>query len=312
MQFEQVSRRIATPFAFRALVKPGFHLQMLCVAVVILTITVIGCQVIAVHVPDAENLFLPVGLMAVVACAMCLYLKERGWVRTADSVLTILWGVFFYVVLNFPVTIAARLGMGNALYDSSFLRLDGMLGVSVPAIASWFSRHGMEGLMSSVYSALIPLLWSAILLPTLTGRAWLAQRFMAANLVAFALGLPLFALFPAVGPWYGFHLVARPDEAACQALLELIRTPGIYTYHLPAGIICFPSFHVIWAILGAYALWGFRWMRVPVAMLATAIVVSTLATGVHYLVDVIGGIVLASISIAVVMQTKHASKPASV
>jgi membrane-associated phospholipid phosphatase len=66
-----------------------------------------------------------------------------------------------------------------------------------------------------------------------------------------------------------------------------------------AGIICFPSFHVIWAILCAAALWGFRPLRIPIALLSGTIVVSTMTTGWHYFSDVLAGVVIAVLAIAI-------------
>jgi membrane-associated phospholipid phosphatase len=63
------------------------------------------------------------------------------------------------------------------------------------------------------------------------------------------------------------------------------------------GIVSFPSFHTVWAIFAASALWGFRYLRVPLVLLSTSIVLSTLTTGWHYLVDVLAGIVLAALSL---------------
>ena len=49
----------------------------------------------------------------------------------------------------------------------------------------------------------------------------------------------------------------------------------------------------------AAALWGFRPIRIPAAILSVLIILSTLTTGWHYFSDVLGGIVVAAISMAV-------------
>jgi membrane-associated phospholipid phosphatase len=133
-------------------------------------------------------------------------------------------------------------------------------------------------------------------LPGLTGKVKQAQQFLLGNVVAFAVGLPLFALFPAIGPWYGYNFAATPGQAKCQADMFLLRNPAPYLHHA-SGPICFPSFHVMWAILCVQALWVFRPLRVPAAVLSALIIFSTMSTGWHYFSDVLGGIALAAVAI---------------
>jgi membrane-associated phospholipid phosphatase len=148
------------------------------------------------------------------------------------------------------------------------------------------------------YPLLSPFLVVSALLPALTGKVKNAQRFVLANLIAFIVGLPLFALLPAIGPWYGYPFLPTPHQIDCQSAILLFRAPGHQISHLDA-IICFPSFHVIWAIFCATALWGFRLLRIPVSLLSGMIIVSTVTTGWHYFVDVLGGIVVAGLSLAI-------------
>ena len=62
------------------------------------------------------------------------------------------------------------------------------------------------------------------------------------------------------------------------------------------GIICFPSFHVFWAVVSAHALQPFRILRYPAIVVATLVTISTVTTGWHYGVDVIGGLLLAAVT----------------
>jgi membrane-associated phospholipid phosphatase len=65
-----------------------------------------------------------------------------------------------------------------------------------------------------------------------------------------------------------------------------------------SGIVCFPSFHALLAVVSCVALGSIRPLRIPAAIVAGCVVLSTLTTGWHYLVDVIGGLLLAALSIA--------------
>lgn len=83
-----------------------------------------------------------------------------------------------------------------------------------------------------------------------------------------------------------------------------------------AAIVCFPSFHVIWAILSAIALGGtWRFLRIPSALFATLVIASTMSTGWHYATDVLGGLIIAAVSLLLAkwlqskLQTTKAYEP---
>jgi membrane-associated phospholipid phosphatase len=83
--------------------------------------------------------------------------------------------------------------------------------------------------------------------------------------------------------------------------LEALRT-GVQKF-IPLcdfeGLISFPSFHTVSAILYAWALWPLarlRWLSVPLNLL---MILGTPGFGAHYIVDVIAGVVVAILSIIV-------------
>jgi membrane-associated phospholipid phosphatase len=65
-------------------------------------------------------------------------------------------------------------------------------------------------------------------------------------------------------------------------------------------IVSFPSFHVVLAILSAFALSSIRSLRAPVWVLAVLICISAVSTGWHYGIDVFGGVIVAIASISAV------------
>ena len=226
-----------------------------------------------------------------------IYLSETRKKYILDLLLVISWALFYTYTLNLPVVVAARIGSHIALKDAFLVQFDRAVGMPIPAIVSWASHNWLGQFASGCYFWLFPFMRVAVLLPPLAARARHAQQFLTANLVSFFVGLPLFALFPAVGPWYGYHTSARPDQLGSQATLFLIRHSGPCQYHVPTGIVCFPSFHVVWAILCARALWSFRLLRVPAVILAALIILSTVTTGEHYILDLIAGAIIAVIAI---------------
>jgi hypothetical protein len=273
--------------------KPGFHLQMAYAGIAGIVACFVGFRLTSVRVPDVGNMWVGLGFTLVTLLPLLLYLRERGMSYVVDSILTIFWALFYYIFLFFATALAARLGMSIGLQDSRFVQLDKLLRVDIPGIITWSSHHWFGQVANKSYPLLFPLMWIAVLLPILVGKVKNTQQFLTANMVAFALGLPLFALLPAIGPWYGYQLAIRPDEAEYQTNMLLLRTPGPYVYHPPTGVVCFPSFHVIWAILCVQALWAIRPLRTPVSIFSVIIILSTMSTGMHYTCDVLGGIPVA-------------------
>lgn len=275
----------------------GFHLRMLCAFLSVIIISYAGCKLTSIHTDIGGRAIAIVAMFAMVS-PLPIYWHEKGRKALREASLVVPWELLFAAIISFPVLIAARSRM--PLQDQLFGRLDLSLGIYVPAIEAWAAHHWLGRVLNISYPWLLPLLAVAGFAPALMGKMKHAREFLLANLIAFAIGLPLFALLPAVGPWYCFHLPPNPAQAACWAQLLSLRLPGPYVFHeQAAGVVCFPSFHVIWAILCGAALWGFRPIRVPVALLSGMIIISTVTTGWHYFSDVLAGIAVAAISLAI-------------
>jgi len=275
----------------------GFHLWMALAISTLLIISLAGCALTGIKLPDLGAW----AIISLVLSAMLLplpaYWYEKGRADLLDCALTLLWSLLIKLIIPILVQVAVRLRM--PLQDSFFGRSDEHLGVSVPAIMAWANHHWLGSMLNKSYAWVVILLPLAVLLPMLAGKLKYAKEFLAANLISFAIGIPLFALLPAIGPWHYFHF--PPSEAQttfCEAPLLAMRLAGTYVLgSQEAGVVCFPSFHVAWAIFFAAALWGFRWLRIPVAVVSGMVILSTMTTGWHYFVDVLGGILLAVISI---------------
>lgn len=280
------------------LIKSSFQLHMASACLVLLAVSIIGCRLTNIHVNlhhHEDGFFMDFIMLAVLA----LYWNQENRPPLLDSILVLPWILLLIPLIIFPMLIAAHLHM--PLQDSRLAHIDHLFRVSVPGIAAWAHHNWLGRLISDTYPLLIIDLVLASLLPSLTGKVTHAREFVIANVVAISIGLPLFWLVPAVGPWYGHaygsHLLPNPTQLYCQTQFFAMRTPGAYIFSTPAGVICFPSFHVIWAILSVAALWGFRPIRVPSILLACMIILSTMTTGWHYFTDVIAGALIALLAI---------------
>ncbi len=224
-----------------------------------------------------------------------LFHERKEWTRR-DSALMIPWTL----VIALLVTQVAPSATTHVfpLRDPIWRRIDEHLWIRIPEIMAFSARHPFLNWLShfSYKWFLHPLTLCAIFLPALLAKKEAAQRFVLANAFGFVLALPCMLLLPAVGPWVGWHFPPTPLQQACQASIAALRSGSISGDDSFGGIICFPSFHVFWALVSAHALQPFRFLRYPAIVAAVLITLSTMTTGWHYGIDVIGGIFLTVIS----------------
>jgi len=275
----------------------GFHLRMALAISTLLVISLAGCAITGIKLPDLGAWAIVFVVLSAMLLPLPAYWYEKDRADLLDSALTVLWALLIRMIIPILVQVGARLRM--PLQDSFFGRADEHLGVSVPAIMAWANHHWLGSVLNRSYAWVVILLPLSVLLPVLAGKLKYAKEFLVANMISFAIGIPLFALLPAIGPWQYFHFPpSQAQSAFCELPLLAMRLPGAYVLgSQEAGVVCFPSFHVAWAIFFAAALWGFRWLRIPVALVSGMVILSTVTTGWHYFVDVLGGIALAVISI---------------
>jgi membrane-associated phospholipid phosphatase len=284
--------------ASRALAFVGsFHLWMAFAISTLLIVALAGCALTGIETPGLGASAIVFLVLSAMLLPLPAYWYEKGRADLLDAALTLFWALLQTLIAPVLVLIAARLRM--PLQDSFLGRADEHLGVSVPALMAWASHHWLGSVINRSYAWDVTMLRLAVFLPVLAGKSKYTKELLVANLISFAIGLPLFALLPAIGPWSYYHfLPTLSQKEVCEIPLLILRLPGAYVLgSTEAGVICFPSFHVVWAILFVVALWGFRWLRIPLVLISGMIILSTMTTGWHYFVDVLGGILLAIISI---------------
>jgi len=145
--------------------------------------------------------------------------------------------------------------------------------------------------------------------------AWIDRKPEARRLIlSFWLGALLtliwFPRVPAVGPlaylWHG-PIPYMPTSALFQAqLLPQLRDHVLHVVDIGAlrGIVCTPSFHTTSALLYMAAAWRVRVLRVPLVILNCAMLLSTPVEGTHYLADMLGGALVASIALVLTSLTE--------
>jgi membrane-associated phospholipid phosphatase len=211
--------------------------------------------------------------------------------------------VFLTVLLtNFasPMQYAA-VAVGAPYADPWLAAADARIGVYVPAVAAWTRAHPAISLLAKLtYATLLPqFLLTVIVLAALRERERLwefAFHFHLCMIVTVA----ALTIWPAVCPpaYYGFtstidmtHLMGQ-IKGFHDGRMRVVRFDEL------DGLVSFPSFHVAGAVLVTWAFRHRRRILIPLMVLNVALIISTLITGVHYVVDVLAALPLFAVSLA--------------
>lgn len=192
----------------------------------------------------------------------------------------------------------ARVSSGYV--DDWLARADHALGFDWLGLYDYTRRHGLVRYLGQ--TAYGSILWQPMLIVAalvLRGDEAAARRFAGALALALLCTVALFPFFPARSAllhYVGAHGAYRPMTSTLHvAAIELLRTAPHAAVPLATavGLVTFPSFHAVSAVLFVWAAWPARWLRLPILVLDLAMLASTPVEGTHYLVDIIAGVALA-------------------
>jgi len=209
----------------------------------------------------------------------------------------------------FGLMICYAAAAGNApLIDAGLLRIDRGLGYDWQVYAHFAAAHPwlLQTLRYAYASNLTqPVVIGAILF--MASQEPRFEKFILATIVSMAITVCVFLLLPATTAW----TFQGQESLAAKILPDLPTTTNSWIGDLlhirsgsgrhlvrPSGIIAFPSFHCASAILNIWAVWRVRMMRLPFLAFNAVMIAATPLIGGHYIADLIGGAVVAAITIA--------------
>jgi membrane-associated phospholipid phosphatase len=104
----------------------------------------------------------------------------------------------------------------------------------------------------------------------------------------------IFTLWPAAGVYTLFDFAPLIDHSTPPHHIEMFRA-GLQR-SIPwgglDGLVSMPSFHTA---VGCFVTWAVRrhwWLLLPVALVNALLIMATVFLGIHYAVDIVGGIVM--------------------
>ena len=255
------------------------------------------------------------GFILVVDAIAIAELLDRNFLRFGERVLDVLFPslyLFFAVVLTFVLNHGIA-GMKYAgAWDGYFNQLDARLfGVTVPAVAEWSKLHlpsWFWSLSAAAYFALYAQVGAGIALIALDQGRERALRYVGTIVTAYVLAVLFFFFLPTIGPFaLRAHPILEGQTYTTQTVIAVrarliwqhIQIPELASVDLPDYYIGFPSMHVA---LPAITLWFLRKRKRVVGLLIALdllLVMGIVLYEWHYFVDILGGIAVAAIAIAV-------------
>jgi hypothetical protein len=250
----------------------------------------------AEHVGFSFSGYLPVGsAVAVLAAIGCFYQFTRRDRKLADlGHYCALW-IAFPVMVNMYSYVIATLRL--PLQDAQFSQMDGALGFHWLVWLGRIEPHHLIWLaLVCAYNSIFVQVFVSVVFFSFAGRSDRNRELLWTSMLAALITVSISGLLPAYGPYTDGKM---PEWSA---VLQTIREGHATNFRIAdmKGIVAFPSFHTVLGLLLVYAHRPPARTFVPVVILNAVMLLAIPFAGHHYLVDMIAGAVVVTVSIAIV------------
>jgi hypothetical protein len=247
---------------------------------------------LAWNVKAGLSFTMPLGVILAgpAACfALCAYYT---WVRKEPKIAQValyvgLW--LFYPAFGAQLTYLATTA-NFPLQDGRFAALDGALGFDWMGWARFVLAHPLfKAVGDAAYASCFWQPLAAIFIFAGWGPKGRNGEFLTSVILGLLLTVAISIVLPTIGPADSQHIRATGQ------IVEALRNgfKGPYTF---IGIIAFPSFHTVMAILFTVSFRGHRWLMAGFGLLNLLMLSAVPFQGDHYLVDMIAGAAIAGVA----------------
>ncbi len=233
-------------------------------------------------------IFLGLGLLA-------MYARKHS---PRMAFLTWTYSIYFFMVMALSVIMVGIETTPFPVIDPWLVKIDHLLGFHQLAVLNWTYAHNwiLKGFnfcyaMVGIELGLFPIILALML------QKKAVKMYLIAIIFSFVIGSAIYYFFPTTAPasmFFDPHFAQQQHDTFIK-FFEIHHYLPITTTE--GGLIAFPSFHVIWSVLLAYAFKDKKYLFYPIAIFNAIVIASTVFLGWHYLTDVIGGISIAALAI---------------
>lgn len=212
------------------------------------------------------------------------------------------FGLMIVSALAAGIIANAGMRLNYPLIDAQLASADRAMGIDTSAIVrTTAGSPALAGLLGLAYTSIFPLCFATALLLAVQGKT----RRLGELTVGFGVGIVISAITSVFCPALGNFIYAGLEQLAGTSLPA---GSGIYHLHAVAayrdgldrlldvskleGVVTFPSFHMVMAIVVAYAFRSTGFLGWLMYIWCGMVAVSTIPIGGHYVIDLVGGTVL--------------------
>lgn len=230
--------------------------------------------------------------------------------RREPGLAAMLFGTAFLAGFTAGASIlnAMLLTVAGPRVDAALARVDIWMGLDWPGMMRMLANHpGLLKLLRPAYESLLPQIALAVIVLGGLGRDRSLYRFVLAVAIGALICIFIWTLFPAFGamsvydldPATAARLSVTVDGAYGQALVRMLHDgPGMIAPDNVKGLIGFPSYHAVLALLLIWHLSDVPWLRWPALAVNGMVVFSTPIEGGHHWVDVFAALPVTAVAIA--------------
>jgi hypothetical protein len=255
-------------------------------------------------------------VLTVDAAAVLEWQRSSGLRREAAAILApacyLFFGFLMILAYNCAI-VSVRFGFAT---DPALAAIDRWLlhGDSVSALTHWAVEAfplSFFRLLEFIYLGMFPQIGAAMILVALCEGRTRALQFVGTILVSYYLALAIFYIWPAQGPFYlcPGHFSRFPASLQSYNLQRtLIQHALALWQHKPVAristdyFIALPCMHIVQPLI---VLWFLRrWKRIAIVLASYDVLLigAILMLEMHYLIDILAGLLVAAIAITVVAE----------
>jgi hypothetical protein len=260
--------------------------------------------------------------LVVIAVGLAYRALERSEGIALGSIATGLFVLFTILasILNYLL-----FPLAAPTIDPVLARIDALFGYHWPDFVAMFGAWPWLGtVLGRIYLSSLPQLVLVVILLGFMEKPVALHRFLLTGIIGAALSIGIWWLAPSFGPSTmhdipgdlanSIDLVVR-NEYGAELLRLAIEGSALITAKDTLGVIAFPSFHTVMALMAIWFTWETR-LRAPFLLVNIAMIPAILVHGGHHLIDLAGGVAVFAVALAmarmlVLARAEH-GKPAFV